>query len=372
MKQLLLTKKLKSSILFPLLIVLFLIAPGQALAGYSLTELQGSSAYIYGDAFDINDAGQIVGHIDLSNTSFFRISQGFLYENGTLTALSVGSLPTGVARAINNHGQIIGSFQAADGNTHVFLRNNGVMEDLGMLNGSGYSGVYDINENGYIVGNASTEDSSIFNIFIYKDGVVTDLGHIGENTFPTAINDSNQIIGQFISPSDRTTHSFLYTGTSLTDLGLFGKTSLYAQDINNHGQVVGTFQDSQGITHGFLYKIGDNNITELGTGPSGALGINDLGQIVGFIYDALGIQKPAIYIGNGEWSELPTPYTYRNNAVEINEAGQIVGTSGGRHVTWKAQSPTVADDCKNYGWKTYVNPSFKNQGDCVSFVQTKK
>jgi hypothetical protein len=33
-------------------------------------------------------------------------------------------------------------------------------------------------------------------------------------------------------------------------------------------------------------------------------------------------------------------------------------------------APTNKDQCKNGGWQTFNNPSFKNQGDCVSFVQT--
>ncbi len=31
---------------------------------------------------------------------------------------------------------------------------------------------------------------------------------------------------------------------------------------------------------------------------------------------------------------------------------------------------TNKDQCKNNGWKAYANPSFKNQGDCVSYVQS--
>ena len=31
--------------------------------------------------------------------------------------------------------------------------------------------------------------------------------------------------------------------------------------------------------------------------------------------------------------------------------------------------PTNKDQCKNGGWKTFNNPSFKSQGDCVSFVE---
>jgi hypothetical protein len=30
--------------------------------------------------------------------------------------------------------------------------------------------------------------------------------------------------------------------------------------------------------------------------------------------------------------------------------------------------PTSKDVCKHGGWKTFNNPSFKNQGQCVSFV----
>ena len=32
---------------------------------------------------------------------------------------------------------------------------------------------------------------------------------------------------------------------------------------------------------------------------------------------------------------------------------------------------TTTGDCKNGGWRTYTNPTFKNQGDCVSYVATK-
>ena len=32
------------------------------------------------------------------------------------------------------------------------------------------------------------------------------------------------------------------------------------------------------------------------------------------------------------------------------------------------QGPTNKDQCKNGGWGTFTNPIFKNQGDCVSFV----
>ena len=32
-------------------------------------------------------------------------------------------------------------------------------------------------------------------------------------------------------------------------------------------------------------------------------------------------------------------------------------------------TPTNADQCKNGGWRQFTNPTFRNQGDCVSFTQ---
>ena len=33
-----------------------------------------------------------------------------------------------------------------------------------------------------------------------------------------------------------------------------------------------------------------------------------------------------------------------------------------------SQGPTNKDQCKNGGWQTFTNPTFSNQGDCVSYV----
>ncbi|WP_372729701.1 hypothetical protein [Nocardioides sp.] len=35
-------------------------------------------------------------------------------------------------------------------------------------------------------------------------------------------------------------------------------------------------------------------------------------------------------------------------------------------------TPTNKDQCKNGGWRTFTHPAFRNQGDCVSFVTSRK
>jgi hypothetical protein len=52
----------------------------------------------------------------------------------------------------------------------------------------------------------------------------------------------------------------------------------------------------------------------------------------------------------------------------------VQGTADVSNITVNGQLQTVSgesmDLCKNGGWKTFSNPSFKNQGDCVSFFAT--
>jgi hypothetical protein len=52
----------------------------------------------------------------------------------------------------------------------------------------------------------------------------------------------------------------------------------------------------------------------------------------------------------------------------------VQGTADVSNITVNGVPQVVSgqskDVCKNGGWKTFTNPSFKNQGDCVSFFAT--
>src|SRR5688572_14990391 len=69
---------------------------------------------------------------------------------------------------------------------------------------------------------------------------------------------------------------------ALTDLGNFGGSNVFAYDVNEAGQVVGSFNNAAGQQRAFFWD--DGVLTELPTlgGPtSAAYDINDLGQVVG-------------------------------------------------------------------------------------------
>lgn len=76
-------------------------------------------------------------------------------------------------------------------------------------------------------------------------------------------------------------------------------------------------------------------------------------------------------------SEIPTPGTaegtYYLRVRAKDSEDNLSEWSNGITNLYKivvANPPTNKDQCKKDGWMTFINPVFKNQGDCVSFVQS--
>lgn len=130
--------------------------------------------YPYSEALGINDTGQIAGW---SYTSRSLVQgRAFLYENGQMKDL--GALPGdlySMARAIDEHGRVVGQSRDAGGNNRAFLWENGQMKDLnGLIRpddpdhpeapGSTIGRLLDayaIGDSGKIVGSAFTKDGQV-------------------------------------------------------------------------------------------------------------------------------------------------------------------------------------------------------------------
>jgi probable HAF family extracellular repeat protein len=110
----------------------------------SLVELTDSP----GQAFGINDAGQVVGTYLAPSGE----QRAFLWIAGTLTDLGVANEKS-EARAINNRGQVVGWVQSG-GVTRPVIWDAGTRTELPNLGGS-FGMAVDISNNGTILGSGS-------------------------------------------------------------------------------------------------------------------------------------------------------------------------------------------------------------------------
>jgi probable HAF family extracellular repeat protein len=140
------------------------------------------------------------------------------------------------------------------------------------------------------------------------------------------INDAGQIVGSF-TDSTGGGHGFVYTDGSFAIIDVPGAFFTTLAGINNAGQFVGRFGDSTG-NHGFVHTDGSFTVIDVpGAGFTVPTGINGSGQIVGYFIDSLQREHGFLY-ADGRFTQLDVPGAFLTVAYGINNAGQIVGTFG--------------------------------------------
>lgn len=105
-----------------------------------------------------------------------------------------------------------------------------------------------INDAGDVVGEADVPGSQTSHAFLWRSGVMTDLGTLGDASHATAINSKRQVVGYFLV-SGRTEppfrHAFIWEeGGSMVDLNTLipansGLELVAADNINDRGEILG-------------------------------------------------------------------------------------------------------------------------------------
>jgi probable HAF family extracellular repeat protein len=185
--------------------------------------------------------------LTLGNTA----QAGFLYnlmDLGTLLASS-----SSVGAGINASGQVAGYSYAPYNKAHAFVTNNGVMSDLGTLDGNWSEGL-GINDSGQVTGYASAGINGLAHAFVTNNGIMSDLGTLDSNykssySYGTGINASGQVTGYANVNSD--IHAFVTNNGVMSDLGTLGGSNSFGLGVNASGQVTGVAMTSDGD---FLYS----------------------------------------------------------------------------------------------------------------------
>jgi probable HAF family extracellular repeat protein len=342
---------------------------GQVVGSSRTTGDASSHAFLYGnrpmrDLYPLNSTDvQTAGPTDINESG--HIASGAVVDgvyspalldsrSGRLDVLgSLGGVTpdgfNGVATSVNNQGVAVGYSYVNASDRHAFVYYNAHMTDIGAS--TLYSAALDVNDDGTVVGFASTAASKgRAHAFVYSSGVMTDINASAKasESYATSINSAGQVVGHFLARGGSAFHAFLYSDGAFLDIGLAGSPETTALSINDPGQIVGVtlvatddlcFDPRVGryvpcikyIEHAFLYETG---ITA------------DLNSLI--------------------WSDSGWELQW---AFDINNHGQVVGY-GLRGDRFRAFLLTPADrpeQCNSGAWKSF---GFATRTRCVRFVQT--
>lgn len=233
-------------------------------------------------AYFVNQKGQVAGASDV-DFSVSPVTGGptvhpFLWEHGKMLDLIAGAPPGmfggtfGIAAWLNERGQVVGTMNLTGDTTwHSFLWDDGVIRDLGTLGGINTTAQW-LNRNGHASGKsdvttictacAPDNQKQLHHPFLWKDGVMKDLGLLYADTAGTAysVNAKDQAVGVTtpciqVTPDDSCNgpvyHAFLWENGSIVDLQTLvlpgsGITlsscagcELGAYNINDRGEITG-------------------------------------------------------------------------------------------------------------------------------------
>ncbi|HET9171073.1 MAG TPA: hypothetical protein VFN97_16665 [Actinospica sp.] len=153
----------------------------------------------------------------------------------------------------------------------------------------------------------------------------------------TAENERGDVTGAY----DGWNRAFVWHKGVFTDLGLLsGTSSAYSTAINDSGDVVGYgLSSTVYVYEGFEWH--DGKLTALPSlgGSSYPAAIDDKGEIAGTAADGNGGSHAVIW-QNGKLTVLPGLGGTDDGVGRMNQAGQIIGYSGGDAVLWTDGKPT--------------------------------
>lgn len=297
---------------------------------YRVTIVASANSY----AYDINNAGVVVGSIDYQGST-----RGFLNRGKGMVLLGALGGVNSRAVAINNQGKVLGQWTTATNMTRGFIYYAGTQRDIGMP--LGYNMFFtDINDYGYMtaIGYKLESFDGSRSFLRAPNGSYRDIGSLPFDdplTDAYALNNSNTITGisgPLIFPG-LPVRAMMWAKGVMTDLGDFGSEPNAGHAINDAGQITGfaSVPDTLHDRVATLYNKGrlidiDRRPATVSRFSEGA-GINNHGHIVGYSDHLAGF----IYRGRKMQSlnALIDPRTGWNIQFPraINDSGQIAATA---------------------------------------------
>ena len=276
---------------------------------YSFRTLDNAKDLTFNQLLGINDSGVIAGYFGSGaaghpNKGYVLLPQ---YGQGNyINENFPGSVQTQVT-GLNNRGVTVGFWSSMNNANMVndnfgFVDVGGHFRDADFPTGSPASPPVDqllgVNDSDVAVGFYTDANGNNhgyeYNIGSSRFSSVTDPSLPGTSLTAAAINDEGDVAGIYTN-SAGTTDGFLKTHHGqFIDLAVPGASSTMALGVNGSDEVVGTYTVGSGSSaqmHGFTWtpQHGFSTVDDPhGAGTTTINGVNDRGQLVGFYVDSNG------------------------------------------------------------------------------------
>jgi|SRR5579871_3178252 len=226
--------------------------------------------------------------------------------------------------------------------TGFWLNSSGIEQGfVGPADGSNYTTFNDdpsggtqprgINKSGYITGIDDVGSGNAVDYIPYErspDGTITDVTKKGSplNYLVQGINKHKAFTGSYENTAGQI---FGYTGKNAEykhDIKLPGitTTAVAGRGMNDAGDIVGWYEDSAGVQHGFLLSGGVATTIDDPGGTTNLEGINNNGEISGLYTDSSGNRHGFTYdIAKKKFTELTVPGSTYVEVWGLNDKGVV-------------------------------------------------
>lgn len=233
----------------------------------------------------VNDLNEIAGKYWTGNW------HGFLRKpDGTLVTFDVpGAVATQVS-AINNKGEIVGTYAPEGDHSRGYVRwADGTIDTFDPPD-SDFSEPYDINDESKTVGYFVQQNGDERGFFRFRKGKISIFDYDSLSTVGTAINGTGVVTGSYY-PGDALVGFIRAADGTLTSFSVPDAPYTQPNDINLQGAVTGTYVlQSDGPNHGF-YRRPNGHLSAFdptGSTDTHALSVNNKDQITGYYVDGSG------------------------------------------------------------------------------------
>jgi hypothetical protein len=230
---------------------------------------------------------------------------------------------------LNNAGVIAGDYVDAKGVQHAMILAGKKLTSVNNKNCAPLSlAFYGINAAGVAVGWCTDVNTGVADAFTYSSGKFTAI------TFPkslgteaTGINDSGEVVGLYLD-SNGAQHGFAKTGTKYKSIDVKGNTSADAYGINNKGVIAVYAINSGGDYASYLYNgktfktISDPNAGATGTVVHSP---NNKGELCGTYFDSNGYAVGFLLKGGKYYDVIDPKASNSTRADGLNDKLEIVG-----------------------------------------------